>query len=248
MASAKGARTAAMWGTDLLQGNEGRVLGELGQGYDAAQGFLGRAGDLYSGMAAQGQPGLDKYRSLTLGSGADIQKALEGTGGYQFNMDQGLQALQRTRAAQGMLNSGNTDTDTLSFASGLAGNTLNSERQALLPFLGMYQQGTAGQAGVLGQQAGAATDYFGNRASVMDNTTKSIVGLGSQALLAGDQAKSQNQANMLNAGLGIAKLGLGAMTGGIGAGATSLFGGSGIASNALGAATNFQPFGDGSRW
>ena len=47
MASAKGARTAAMWGTGLLQENQGKVLGELGQGYDAAQGFLGQTGNLY---------------------------------------------------------------------------------------------------------------------------------------------------------------------------------------------------------
>lgn len=238
MASAKGARTAAIWGTNLLQENQGKVLGELGQGYDAAQGYLGQAGDLYQGMTAAGQPGLDKYNALTLGSGADIQKALEGNAGYQFNMDQGLQALQRSRAAGGMLNSGNTDTDTLAFSQGLAGQQLGAERAALSPYLSMFQQGTAGQAGVLGTQAGAATDYFGNRASVLDNTTKSIVGLGTEALKAGDAAKSQNQANAINIGMGVGKLALG----GLGGGFTGLFGGSGIASNALGAATGFSPF------
>lgn len=238
MASAKGARTAAIWGTNLLQENEPKVLGELETGYNRSQQQLGQAGDLYAGMAAQGQPGLDKYNALTLGSGADIQSALEGTGGYQFNLDQGLQGLTRARAAQGMLGSGNTDTDALKFASGLASNTLNSERAALQPYLGMYQQGIGGQAGVLGQQALGTTDYFGNRASVLDNTTKSIVGLGTEALKAGDAAKNQNQANMINAGMGIAKLALGGMGGGF----TSLFGPSGIASNALGAVTGFSPF------
>jgi len=238
MASAKGARNAAIWGTGLLQDNQTKVLGELGQGYDAAKGFLGQAGDLYKGMTAAGQPGFDKYKALTLGSGQDIQNALQGNAGYQFNMDQGLQALQRSRAAQGMLGSGNTDTDTLAFAQGLAGQQLGAERAALQPYLGMYTGGIQGQAGVLGQQAGTATDYYGNRASVMDNTTKSIVGLGTQALLAGDQAKSQNQANMINVGTGIAKMALG----GLGGGFTGLFGGSGVVSNALGAATGFNPF------
>jgi hypothetical protein len=216
MASAKGARTAALWGTDLLQQNQDKVLGELGQGYNAAQGFLGQAGDLYKGMTAAGQPGLDKYNALTLGSGADIQRALEGTGGYQFNMDQGLQALQRSRAAQGMLASGNTDTDTLAFAQGLAGQQLGAERAALQPYLGMYTGGIQGQAGVLGQQAGSATDYYTGRANVLDGTTKDIVGLGTQALVAGDQAKSQNQANMLNIGTGLLKGGLSLATGGLG--------------------------------
>jgi hypothetical protein len=216
MASAKGARTAALWGTDLLQQNQGKVLGELGQGYDAAQGYLGQAGDLYQGMTANGQQGLDKYNALTLGSGQDIQNALQGTAGYQFNMDQGLQALQRSRAAGGMLASGNTDTDTLAFSQGLAGQQLGAERAALNPYLSMYQQGVGGQAGVLGTQAGAATDYYTGRANVLDGTTKDIVGLGSQALLAGDQAKSQNQANMINVGTGLLKGATSLFTGGLG--------------------------------
>lgn len=231
MASARGARNAAIWGTGLLQENQGKVLGELGQGYDAAQGFLGQAGDLYKGMTAAGQPGLDKYNALTLGSGADIQNALQGNAGYQFNMDQGLQALQRSRAAGGMLNSGNTDTDTLAFAQGLAGQQLAAERAALNPYLSMYQQGIGGQAGVLGTQAGTASDYYTSRANTLDDTTKNIVGLGSQALLAGDQAKSQNQANAINIGTGILKGGLSLLGGGGGAaggllgGFTKLFGG-----------------------
>ena len=228
MASAKGARTAALWGTGLLQDNQQKVLQELANGQSAAQSYLGQAGDLYAGMTAAGQPGLDKYGALTLGSGADIQKALEGTGGYQFNMDQGLQALQRSRAAQGMLGSGNTDTDTLAFAQGLAGQQLSAERAALNPYLGMYTGGVQGQAGVLGQQAGSATDYFGNRASVLDNTTKSIVGLGTEALKAGDAAKNANQANAINIGMGIGKLALGGLTGGLGGGFTGLFGGGGL--------------------
>lgn len=230
MATAKGARNAAIWGSQQLLDNQPKVLAELGAGYDAAQGYLGQAGDLYKGMTAAGQPGLDKYNALTLGSGADIQNALQGNAGYQFNMDQGLQALQRSRAAGGMLASGNTDTDTLAFAQGLAGQQLAAERAALNPYLGMYTGGVQGQAGVLGQQAGTATDYYTSRANTLDDTTKNIVGLGSQALLAGDQAKSQNQANMLNIGTGILKGGLSLLGGGGGAaggllgGFTKLFG------------------------
>lgn len=238
MASAKGQRQGAIWGAGLLQDNQGKVLGELGQGYDAAQGFLGQAGDLFKGMTAAGQPGLDQYNKLTLGSGEDIQRHLEGLGSYQANRDQGLQAIQRNRAAQGMLGSGNTDTDAMTFASGLASNTLNSERAALQPYLGMYTGGIQGQAGVLGSQAGLATDYFGNRASVMDDTTKNIVGLGTQALKAGDQAKSANQSMMM----GAAQAGLGLLSGGLGGGFTGLFGGTGAISNGLGAVTGFSPF------
>lgn len=229
MASAHGARVGAVWGADRLTDSQDRVLNQLDTGHLGAQGFLGQAGNLYSGMTQQGQQGLDKYNALTLGSGADIQRALEGNAGYQFNLGQGLQALQRTRAAQGMLGSGNTDADTLAFAQGLAGNQLAAERAALNPYLGMYTGGIQGQAGTLGQQANETTDFYGNRGSVIDNTTKSIVGLGTQALQAGDQAKSQNQANMINVGTGIAKLALGGLggggSGGIGGGFLKFLGG-----------------------
>lgn len=227
MATAHGARTAATWGADLLNQNQGNVLQELANGQQVAQGYLGQAGDLYAGMAAQGQPGLDRYKMLTSGSPEDITQALYGTPGYGFALDQGNQALARARSAQGMLGSGNTDIDAIRFGQGLAGQTLTQERNAQLPLLGLYQNGISGQAGTLGAQASGATDYYTGRANVFDGTTKDIIGLGSQALLAGDQAKSQNQANMLNAGVGLVK-GIASMAsgpaGGLG-GFSKLFGG-----------------------
>ncbi len=60
MATAHGARTAAVWGTGQLEKNRDQVLGELGQGYGASQGYLGKAGDLYAGMAGQGLGGLER--------------------------------------------------------------------------------------------------------------------------------------------------------------------------------------------
>lgn len=216
MASAKGARTAAVWGSGLLQDTQKQVFGELGQGYDAAQGFLGQAGDLYKGMTAAGQPGLDQYNKLTLGSGEDITRQLEGLGGFQFERGQLEQAINRRAAAAGMSASGNADHDMMAAISGYSRGALANERAALNPYLGMYTGGVQGQAGVLGQQAGTATDYYTSRANTLDDTTKNIVGLGSQALLAGDQAKSQNQANMINIGTGLLKGATSLFTGGLG--------------------------------
>lgn len=242
MATAKGARNAAIWGSQTLLDNQPKVLGELQQGYDTSQAQLGKAGDLYAGMAGQGAGAVKRLQDLTLGDPASIQASLEATPGYSFAFDQGNQALARARAAQGMLASGNTDIDAMKFGQGLASQTLTQERQAQLPLIDLYKTGVGGQANVLGQQALGTTGYFGDRASVLDNTTKSIVGLGTEAFKAGDAAKNANQANALNIGMGIGKLALGGLTGGLGGGFTGLFGGSGIASNALGAATGFNPF------
>lgn len=238
MASGSGARKMAMWGTDQLQANEGRVLNELGQGQTAAQGYLGQAGDLWKDFASQGLGGLERYQALTTGSPANMNAALEGTPGYQFAMDQGLQALNRRRAAGGMLNSGNADVDAIQFGQGLASQTLGQERQALLPLMGMYQQGVQGQSGVLAGQGQLANDYHTNRASVMDNTTKSVLGLGAEAFKAGDQAKSQNQANALTAAKIVGSLVLGVMTGGAGFGLLGALGAAGAAGAAGGAGRN----------
>lgn len=238
MATASGTRKGAVWGAGYLLDKQPEIERLLGQGYDKSQAQLGQAGDLYKGMTAQGQQGVDRYNALTLGDPASIQASLEATPGYSFAFDQGSQALARARAAQGMLGSGNTDIDAMKFGQGLASQTLTQERQALSPYLNMYSQGIGGQAGVLGQQALGTTDYYTGRANLIDSNTKDIVGLGTQAFAAGDAAKNQNQANMINVGTGIAKLALG----GLGGGFTGLFGGGGLISNGLGAATGFNPF------
>lgn len=238
MAGAGGTRRGTMYASGLLENNMPKVLGELetgydtsrgliGQGRDAAMGYLGQGGDLYAGMRTNAQPGMDRYAALTTGSPTAMNAALQATPGYQFSMDQGIQALNRRRAAGGMLNSGNADTDAIAFGSGLASQTLGAERAALMPYLGMYQGGVQGGAGNFGQmantatgtygaEAGMATDYFGNRASVRDDTTKNIAGMGLEAFKAGDAAKAANQQMMLGAAgtvAGLAGKFLGAPTG-----------------------------------
>lgn len=210
MASAKGARYAAMYGQTALDDSEKRVLGELEKGYTGAQGYLGQAKDLFGGMTTQGQAGLDRYLSLLSGD----QSALEGTAGYQFAMDQGLQALNRRRAAGGMLNSGNADADAIRFASGLASQTLNQERNAALPLMQLYSQGISGQAGSLGSLADLDMGYYGSRAGIMDQNDKDKLGLVVGALKAGDAAKAQNEANLMGGISGALSL----LGGGLGSG------------------------------
>jgi len=228
MASASGARTAAMWGTGIANQNQNQLLSEYDQGYNKSLDYLGQAKDAYGGLTEAGQPGLDKYNQLTLGTGADIQKNLESLGSYQFNMDQGLQALARQRAAGGMGASGNADTDAMKFSQGLANNTLQQERQALSPYLQMYQSGTAGTAGALGNMAGLTTDYYGTRAKTIDNTNSNILNLGLGAFKAGADAKTQNENNtMAGVKLGTQLLGtvLGGPIGGtLAGGLTSMLG------------------------
>jgi hypothetical protein len=75
---------------------------------------------------------------------------------YQFAFQQGLNALQNSRAAQGMLRSGNTLQGITQFGQGLASQQFGNYRSALQQLAGIGA-GAAGGAGQMAQQAGAAT-------------------------------------------------------------------------------------------
>jgi len=98
-------------------------------------------------------------------------------GNYGFSLQQGLQALDRTHAAAGNLNSGNADADTLGYATGLANKTYDSYVSGLQPYLGANANAVSGAAGVdtglgnnlnasyQGQGAAANANYTGQGAS-----------------------------------------------------------------------------------
>ena len=77
--------------------------------------------------------------------------------GYQFALDQGLQALNRNAASRGMLASGNNTQDIIKYAQGLANQEYGNWQNRLGNFsqLGLYA--AAGQTGR--QNSLAALDY-----------------------------------------------------------------------------------------
>lgn len=192
------ARQSAMFTAGKLGENKDQLLSELGTGYDTSKGFFNQGGALYGGMAQQGMAGLDRYQALA-GGGEAANTALQGTAGYQFALDQGLNALNRRRAAGGMMNSGNADADAMRFGQGLASQTLQQERQAQIPLMNLYSQGTVGQAQNYGNLANLSNDYYGSRAGVIDDANKGVIEAGRQAYSATAQGKQNQQNNWLGA-------------------------------------------------
>jgi hypothetical protein len=144
--------------------------------------------------------------------------------GYQFQLNQGLDAINRRRAAGGMLNSGNADIDAITFGQGLANNAF-----------GGWQGNLAGlNTNALAATGAAATGIAGadtNKANVFGNTANSLVDLGktttnginSQATQSAN-AQMAGSGNLWNLGLNVAKLatgGIGGMGGGGGMGLSS---------------------------
>ena len=130
MPSAKGARNAAIWGAQTVQDGEKRVLGEYDTGYNEAKGYLRQGDEYYKPYADRYGAGSEAYsNALGLGGEAGNQSAL---GMFQSsplarlmkdNAQQDSQGILRKASAGGMLNSGNTDTDVMSYMAGLYNKT-----------------------------------------------------------------------------------------------------------------------------
>lgn len=151
---------------------------------DALNAGYGTAGGWYDAARADYQPLADlgkKYGGATtlalnsLGvngqAGTDAARAAFQTGpAYDFNLTQGLEAINRRRNQGGMLDSGNADRDAQVFGAGQASNEYDKWLNNLLGFTNPELQATSGAAsglaGVNQNQAGAATQLGQDQAGV----------------------------------------------------------------------------------
>jgi hypothetical protein len=100
-----------------------RVVRQFGQGRDALTTNYGNASGLYNNLLTSMRRA---RRRMAMPAGANGAEGLarattnfknSGSTAPMASLNEGLQALQRTHAAAGNLNSGNADTDTLKFAT-----------------------------------------------------------------------------------------------------------------------------------
>jgi hypothetical protein len=125
----------------------GQLSDMYGQGRGALTDNYGKASDLYKGLINSTGSGAKAYGDASGANGvAGLQSAMDTFknsgqyGNYGFALDQGLNALNRTHAAAGNLSSGNADTDSMKYATGLANNTYSSYLSGLSPYLGANSQ------------------------------------------------------------------------------------------------------------
>ena len=171
--------------------------GALDNGMAGSLAALSSAKSAYDPLAALGQKygaGSSLYMdSLGINGAAGNQNAVNSfqTGpGYQFQLDQGNDAINRRRAAGGMLNSGNADIDALKFGQGLANQEYGNWQTKLGGFVAPELQATsgaaAGRAGVDSQIAGLYGTNAANRVGVAGNMATGTAGVNSA--IAGNQA------------------------------------------------------------
>lgn len=202
--------------TAAAQRNQGLQQGyqDLSGQYDQARGAINTGANTATGyyqplMASTGA-GAGAYGDASGANGSagtarayDAFKNSGAYGGFNFANDQGLQAIDRTHAAAGNLNSGNADTDAAKFTTGLAGNTWQNYVSGLQPYLGANANAVAGGAGVATGQgtALAATDVSQGNAA---NTNQTAQGASNAAATMNNYNVGQNQLNALTSGAKLA--------------------------------------------
>ena len=157
MGSIQGGNILDSAGNVVAQGGMGGTLGQLaGYAKTGAQliggiGQLGKAGALLGG-GGQTKPGVaDPYAAYRSQAAAQLQNLLSNpstitsTPGYQFNLQQGLQAQQAQQAAQGRLVSGGGLLQAQQFGQQYATSNLQ-QQQNLLATLSGANQAPAGAA------------------------------------------------------------------------------------------------------
>ncbi len=138
----------------------------------------------YRNLGQSAIPGLQNLLGLTPGS--NPQAALAATPGYQFTLNQGLDATKNAAAASGMLLSGNTLEGLSQYATGLADQTYQQQVGNLENVVGMGQAAAAGQAANIGNAAsnisGSLINQGNTLAGIDANTIAGITkGIGNAA-------------------------------------------------------------------
>lgn len=207
--------------------------GYIDTGYNTARGDLGNAlgsftslADLAKKYGAGTGLYLDALGANGAAGNARATSAFQAGPGYEFALSQGLDAINRRRAAAGMLASGNSDLDATKFATGLAdqtyGDWLTRLGGLVSPELSATSGAATGRSGVYGGLAGLASQNASDKVNLLGNTTSGLVGANNLQA----QGEAAGAKNLLGLGTSLASLAMGGMGGGTG-GFGSLFGGFG---------------------
>lgn len=201
-------KEAARSNMNLIGNFDTKANQQIDAGSSQANDYLAQAGGIYGDMSKMGLDNLGFYKDalgLNGQTGTDAALSRFQTGpGYEFAMNQGLDALDRRAAAKGQLNSGNSTIDTLTYAQGLG----NQEWGSYLDRLGnydtqnraLYSQGAQGQAGTYGSQADLSLGTLDRRLNVGSEVLNGRMGANNDLATARNQGVS-NFGSILGGGL-----------------------------------------------
>ncbi len=188
------AKAAAAASQDEYRKQQAAVGKLLGYGEDYNTAYQG-LGDKYDPYVQTGYAANDQYTRLL-----QDPSSVRSLPGYQFNLDQGTEALDRSKGARGLLNSGRSAKDLLRFGQGLADNTYGSQLDRLMRASSQGQGALQQQNATYGQgltgRLGAQTTAYGG-----DYGSAGTIG---QGMIAGANARAQGSQGLFNTGLNLA--------------------------------------------
>lgn len=194
----------------LFQQMQKKGMRDLDRGLTNSTGAINTGMSTLSGLGDKYGAATDMYLNALGVNGAEgtqsAQNAFTAGPGYQWMMDQALDAVNRGAGARGMLRSGNTMTDTVKTASGLAGQEYNNWLNNLAKGIAPETMATGGQADLSKSLASLYQTDAGNRVGLRTNVVGGIANQNSQAA----QADMAGSGNLMNFGLNLLKLGTGA--------------------------------------
>lgn len=100
----------------------------------------------------------------------DPTATLEATPGYQFQMSEGLKAVDRRDSARGFLNSGGADKARMRYAQGLAASNYDGFANRIAALAGVGQSATGATSAAGQSAANAITGAYGTNGTVQANS------------------------------------------------------------------------------
>src|ERR1700712_2517785 len=139
------AEEAARQRNQGLQQGYDQLSGLYGQGRDALTSSAQNASSLWAPLINSASAGANAYGDASGANGAAgydrARTNFQTNPGYDFQVDQGLQAIDRGAASRGIVGSGNTIRAEQTLGTNLANQSYSGYLAGLQPFLG--QQNTA---------------------------------------------------------------------------------------------------------
>src|SRR5215831_12898718 len=170
---------------------------------DISSGY-GQAQNIFNPVAATGLQGAQTYADVTGAAGPEGQaraRALFQTDpGYQFAMDQALQATQRAQGTGGWQGSGNVLTALQDRASGLAQQQYGNWVQRLAPFLPYSLGGAAGAASQYTGEGTALAKSLQDQGNLFYNTATGVGNAQAAGITGAAQARQSEIGQAVNLG------------------------------------------------
>lgn len=194
--SGKRGREGALAAQAALDGAKKEAYGQIDAGTQQAGGYLNQISDLYEGNLGRYDKGVNAYEDMYGLNGTEGTSRFMGgfkqDPGYQFQQQQGLDALDRRSASKGMLNSGNNMADTIKFSQRLAdqsyGNYFDRQSRGLSPYLNMQGATEDQYAKSLGSLASLYNQAGVNKANYAYGIKDAAAQAATNSYAAGDAA------------------------------------------------------------